>query len=52
MDIALATVFGHDLTGHCDGFSSNLPTEIKHYMNYSILNQFTGDAVSSMSLIA
>lgn len=46
MDMALVTLFGKDLTGYCDGFSSNRPTELKHTLKYSILNQFTGDKVS------
>lgn len=50
VDKALVTVFGEDLTGHCDGFSSNRPTKIKHSINYSILDQFTGDQVSNVCI--
>ena len=50
MGTALVTVFGEDLTGYCDGFSSNRPTIIKYKLTYNILDQFTGDLVSYLPI--
>ena len=50
MGMAPVTIFGEDLTGHCDGFSSNRLTNIKSKLRYNILDQFTGDLVSHLPI--
>ena len=46
MDSAFATVYDIELMGHCDGFSSNRPTNITYAFTYSVIDEITGDAVS------
>ena len=42
-----ATVCDVDLSAHCDSYSSNYPTNITQTLTYAIIDEITGDLVSS-----